>query len=93
LDLKFDFDPCPLNSKKDNLKEESEWGEVNFVNPPYCASKGKSNGPKGFLIKALSEAEKGKTSVFFNSSLSKYSLLEGFSFSNLLNVDFFTKRD
>lgn len=27
------YDPCPLGGKKDNLK--NDWGESNFVNPPY----------------------------------------------------------
>jgi hypothetical protein len=29
----FDFDPCPAKPKTIGL--ESEWGTVNFVNPPY----------------------------------------------------------
>ena len=33
LEFKFDFDPCPSNPAIDGLK--SEWGQMNFVNPPY----------------------------------------------------------
>ena len=32
----FNFDPCPLNSTFDGLK--CDWGESNFVNPPYSLS-------------------------------------------------------
>lgn len=30
----FDFDPCPLRSGFDGL-ERANWGERNFINPPY----------------------------------------------------------
>ena len=35
LDAEFDFDydPCPAKPKVDGLT--SDWGNVNFVNPPY----------------------------------------------------------
>ena len=29
----FDHDPCPVKPNIDGL--ENEWGQVNFVNPPY----------------------------------------------------------
>ena len=29
----FDYDPCPVKPKIDGL--ENDWGNVNFVNPPY----------------------------------------------------------
>jgi site-specific DNA-methyltransferase (adenine-specific) len=51
----FDFDPCPVNPKFDGLKVE--WGEVNFVNPPY-------NNSKEWIKKGYKEWKKGKTVVF-----------------------------
>lgn len=51
----FNFDPCPINPQFDGLK--IEWGKKNFVNPPY-------NNKKKFLLKAVEESKKGKTSVF-----------------------------
>lgn len=29
----FDYDPCPLKPTKDGLS--TDWGQCNFVNPPY----------------------------------------------------------
>lgn len=52
----FDFDPCPLRSKKDNLK--TEWGGVNFVNPPYSRKL-----KEAFVLKAIEESKKGKICV------------------------------
>jgi hypothetical protein len=55
-EFRFDFDPCPANPKFDGL--ESDWGKVNFVNPPY----GKGIG--GWIQKGCQENLKGKTIVF-----------------------------
>jgi hypothetical protein len=52
----FDHDPCPPNFTVDGLT--SEWGQVNYVNPPY----GKEQ-PK-WIQKGYEESLKGKTSVF-----------------------------
>ena len=55
----FDFDPCPLNhdvEEWDGLK--IEWGERNFINPPYSRALKES-----FVKKALEESRKGKLCV------------------------------
>jgi len=52
----FDFDPCPLNADFDGLK--IEWGQVNFVNPPY----NRIDKPR-FIQKAFDEWKNGKTCV------------------------------
>lgn len=54
-EFNFDYDPCPLNPKVDGLI--TEWGKMNFVNPPY-------NEVKLWVEKAIIEKRKGKTSVF-----------------------------
>jgi len=50
----FDFDPCPSNPAFDGLS--IEWGNRNFVNPPY-------NRIKLWVAKAYAEAQKGKLVV------------------------------
>ena len=55
----FDFDPCPLQH---NIEEwnglEIEWGERNFINPPYSR-----NLKEAFILKAIEESKKGKLCV------------------------------
>jgi hypothetical protein len=55
-EFNFDFDPCPPEATFDGLMEE--WGESNFVNPPY--------GPdmEVWLAKGVQEWRKGRTCVF-----------------------------
>ena len=55
-EFKFDFDPCPLYADFDGLT--MEWGESNFINPPY----NRIDKPK-FIQKAYDEWKKGKTCV------------------------------
>lgn len=52
----FDFDPCPLRSSFDGLG--IDWGDSNFVNPPY----NRVDKPR-FVQKAFDEWKKGKTCV------------------------------
>jgi hypothetical protein len=51
----FDHDPCPINGS-DGL--EGEWGQSNYVNPPYSRKL-----KEAFVKKAIEEAKKGKTCV------------------------------
>ena len=55
-EFNFDFDPCPSNPEFDGLA--IEWGNCNFVNPPY------GNVIAKWLAKAVDEQSEGKTSVF-----------------------------
>lgn len=54
-EFNFDYDPCPPDHKVDTLK--IEWGNSNFVNPPY----GKEIG--AFIAKGYEQWQKGKTVV------------------------------
>ncbi len=49
------FDPCPLNPTFDGL--QIEWGNVNYVNPPFSQA-------KAWVAKGKAEWLKGKTVVF-----------------------------
>ena len=51
----FDFDPCPSKPTFNGL--EIQWGDVNFVNPPYGREIGK------WISKAYSQYREGKTVV------------------------------
>ena len=51
----FTFDPCPLNGT-DGL--EGEWGERNFINPPYSWKL-----KEAFVKKAIDQAKKGRLCV------------------------------
>lgn len=55
-EFRFDFDPCPSNPTFDGLN--IEWGESNFVNPPYGRELTK------WIKKGFEEWKKGKTIVF-----------------------------
>lgn len=50
----FDHDPCPLKPTQDGLA--TEWGECNFVNPPYSEI-------AKWVEKSYQEWQKGKTVV------------------------------
>lgn len=61
LEFNFDFDPCPLNKNKINKQNDGlliEWGQRNFINPPYSIDL-----KKAFVLKALEESKKGKLCV------------------------------
>ena len=60
-EFNFDFDPCPIcfdeiTPDKDGLL--IEWGQRNFVNPPYSRKL-----KEAFVKKAIEESKKGKLCV------------------------------
>lgn len=58
----FDFDPCPfpLPDGFDGLT--CEWGQRNYVNPPFgsIVHQGRKKGPTAWVRKAITEWQKGK---------------------------------
>lgn len=61
----FDFDPCPhpLPEGFDGLT--CEWGQRNYVNPPFGSiiHQGRKKGPTAWMRKAIEEQRKGKFSL------------------------------
>jgi hypothetical protein len=70
-EFKFDFDPCPFPLPEGFDGLSCEWGESNYVNPPFGSilhkgpndSKPKKKGPTAWVRKCISEKLKGKKSV------------------------------
>jgi len=64
-EFKFTFDPCPhpLPEGFDGLTQE--WGERNYVNPPFGSiiHQGKKKGPTAWVRKAIEQQAKGRLSV------------------------------
>ena len=64
-EFSFDFDPCPypLPAGFDGLT--CEWGNRNYVNPPFGSimHQGRKKGPTAWVRKALAEQAKGKLVV------------------------------
>ena len=56
-EFKFDFDPCPYPRPEGFDGLVVEWGQSNYVNPPF-------KGPTAWVRKAIEEFRKGKTVVF-----------------------------
>lgn len=61
----FDFDPCPYPLPEGFDGLTTEWGQSNYVNPPFGTifHDGRKKGPTAWVRKALEEAEKGKRVV------------------------------
>jgi hypothetical protein len=63
----FDFDPCPYPKPDDFDGLTAEWGNINYVNPPFGSfvdrSAGKKFGPTAWARKAIAEYRKGKKVV------------------------------
>ena len=62
----FDHDPCPIDWQPDTHEDglTSEWGQSNFVNPPY----GRGEVEK-WIVKADREWKKGKLVVMLINAI------------------------
>jgi len=60
----FDFDPCPYPYPEGYDSLTVEWGQSNYVNPPFHKQDGvDGQGPTAFVRKAIEENRKGKKVV------------------------------
>jgi len=61
----FTFDPCPYPLPEGFDGLTCEWGERNYVNPPFGSiiHQGKKKGPTAWVRKAIAEQNKGKLVV------------------------------
>lgn len=67
MEFDFNFDPCPYPKPDGFDGLTAEWGERNYVNPPFgsvIGADGKKKGPTAWARKAIAENEKGKDVVF-----------------------------
>lgn len=64
-EFQFDFDPCPYPLPEGFDGLTCEWGQSNWVNPPFgsIVHQGKKKGPTAWMRKAIAEHAKGKTVV------------------------------
>ena len=61
----FDFDPCPFPKPENFDGLTCEWGQSNYVNPPFGSimHEGKKKGMTAWVRKAIIEWKKGKLVV------------------------------
>lgn len=61
----FDFDPCPYPLPEGFDGLTCEWGQSNYVNPPFGSilHEGRKKGPTAWMRKAIEEHAKGKICV------------------------------
>jgi len=65
MEFAFDFDPCPHPKPDDFDGLSAEWGQRNYVNPPFgvVMQNGKKKGATAWARKCIEEHKKGKTVV------------------------------
>jgi len=61
----FDFDPCPYPLPEGFDGLSCEWGQSNYVNPPFGSiiHEGRKKGPTAWVRKAIAERDRGKRVV------------------------------
>ncbi len=64
-EFSFTFDPCPYPLPEGFDGLTCEWGERNYVNPPFgsIVHQGRKKGPTAWVRKALAEYRKGRLVV------------------------------
>ena len=81
----FDFDPCPRNPTFDGLSVD--WGQRNFINPPYDLKL-----KTAFVLKALDESRKGKLCVMLLPVSTSTKLFHGVINPHATSIEFLKGR-
>ena len=71
----FDYDPCPNPRPEGFNSLVVPWGKMNYCNPPFRKTDGNIHGPTAFVRKAISEREKGNSTVLLIPAQSYINLL------------------
>lgn len=74
-EFSFDFDPCPCPKPENFDSLNMDWGNINYVNPPFRKNDGGGYGPTAWVRKAIEQQQKGKSSVLLIPTQSYVNLL------------------
>jgi hypothetical protein len=96
-EFNFDFDPCPFPKPNNFDGLTCEWGQSNYVNPPFGAiiHNGKKKGQTAWTRKAIEEYKKGKKVVMV-FPIDKWILMlikEGVRITNLGDIKWLAIED
>ena len=89
-EFNFNFDPCPLNEGEILPENDGlliEWGDVNFVNPPYSRKLKES-----FVKRAIDFQKQGKTSVLLLPVSTSTALFHDYILPNATSIRFLRGR-
>lgn len=87
-EFNFDFDPCPYQHDIEKWNGlEVEWGERNFINPPYSRKL-----KEAFVRKAIAESKKGKLCVMLLPVSTSTKLFHKDILPNATEIRFFEGR-
>jgi len=90
---RFDFDPCPWHHDMSWDGLEVEWGQRNYVNPPYSDRKETGYLKSSFVQKAIEESRKGKLCVLLLPVSTSTRLFHQVILPNITNpVEFVERR-
>jgi hypothetical protein len=87
VNFDFDFDPCPFHHDMSFDGLTVDWGDCNFVNPPYSRKL-----KEAFIKKAIEESKKGKTCVCLIPVSTSTKLFHEYILPNKKQIFFIKKR-
>lgn len=89
----FDFDPCPYDEGDITVDGLAiDWGERNYINPPYSDLKASGYLKSSFVKKAIQESKKGKLCVMLLPVSTSTKLFHDYILPNATNIEFIKGR-